>query len=82
MRSKCGHCGGFMWELSEESPTHSNYKLFFVRCSLCKVPVGVVDYYDTYSKLVTIEKTVKTLGDAIINMLTIIDANIRKLFLK
>lgn len=71
-----------MWELSEESPNTSNYKFFFVRCMLCKVPIGVVDYYDTHTKLDRIEKTLLTLGNSLTGTLQVIGENIRRLFLK
>ncbi|MEK3867665.1 hypothetical protein MHH60_29805 [Paenibacillus sp. FSL H7-0716] len=43
--SKCGSCGATgRWEITEVSPTRSRFKFFFVQCSNCGVPVGVVDY--------------------------------------
>ena len=71
-----------MWELSEESPSGSNFKVFFVRCMLCKVPVGVVDYFDVHTKVDRVEKLTKVLGDSITGMLGQIDENVRRLFHK
>lgn len=79
LMSKCGHCGGFRWELHEESPTGSIFKVNFIRCAACKVPIGVTDYYDTHSKVDRVEKLVKTLGDSVTGMLQVIDTNIRRL---
>lgn len=82
MHSKCGFCGGLQWEIDEESPDNSAYKVFFVRCKSCKVPIGVMDYYDTHSKLEKIENTVKVLGNSVTGALGVIDANVRKLLHK
>ena len=82
MLSKCGSCGGFRWELSEESPDFSNYKVFFIRCAISKVPIGVADYYDTYSKLEKIEKSVVILGNSLSQTLGVINENVRRLFQK
>lgn len=71
-----------MWELSEESPSGSNFKVFFVRCTLCKVPIGMVDYFDIHSKVDRVEKLTKGLGDSVTGMLSVIDGNIRRLFHK
>jgi len=82
MMSKCGHCGGFSWELHEESPSGSALKVNFIRCMLCKVPIGVVDYYDVHSKVDRVEKLTKGLGDSVTSMLAVIDENVRRLFSK
>lgn len=45
--SKCPKCENTRFELAEESPTGSNYKLQFVRCASCKTVIGVLEYYST-----------------------------------
>ena len=82
MMSKCGQCGGFSWELSEEAPTGSNYKVYFVRCTMCKVPIGVMDFYHTHTKLDKIDKSIIALGNLMTNTLQTIDENVRRLFRK
>lgn len=82
MPSKCGHCNGFTWEIHEESPKGAAFKMYFVRCAACKVPIGVLDYYDTHSKVDRVEKLLKGLGDSTTGMLREIDENVRRLFLK
>lgn len=82
MMSKCGHCGGFMWELHTESPSGSNFKVNFIRCTICKIPVGVMDYYDVHSKIEKVEKLTTALGNSLTGMLGVIDVNIRRLFQK
>ena len=80
MMSKCGHCGGFMWELSQESPNGAAFKVNFIRCALCKVPIGVVDYFDVHSKVDKVEKLTAKLGHSLTGMLEVIDGNVRRLF--
>jgi hypothetical protein len=82
MNSICGKCGGFRWELSEEAPNKSNFKVWFIRCATCRVPIGIADYYDTYSKLEKIDKSIKVLGDSVTQMLQVIHENVRRLFQK
>lgn len=82
MMSKCGHCGGFTWELHEESPNGAAFKVNFIRCAMCKVPVGVMDYFDIHTKVDRVERLTKGLGDSLTGMLTVIDGNIRRLFQK
>lgn len=79
--SKCGFCGAFMWEVKEESPHGSAFKVNFLRCSICKVPVGVIPYYDLHTKLVKMEEKIKKL-EQYLPMLLQIDENVRRLFQK
>lgn len=46
--SKCPKpdCNSSSFELAEEEPTGSKFKLNFVRCSSCGAVVGVLDYYN------------------------------------
>ena len=44
--STCGKCGGHMFEVVENSPHGANYKVMFVQCMTCGVPVGTQDYYN------------------------------------
>jgi hypothetical protein len=41
--SKCPHCQKTIFEIEEETPAGSSYKLLFVRCKDCKTVVGVLD---------------------------------------
>ena len=82
MTSKCGKCGGFMWEIVQEEPSGSSFKLNFVRCTLCKNPVGVLEYYNLASKIEALEKLVKDIESRNNSLLGTIDYNIRLLFNK
>jgi hypothetical protein len=41
--SKCPSCKSSSFEVEEETPTASNFKLLFIRCSTCKTVVGVTE---------------------------------------
>lgn len=47
-RSVCPkpECNSTSFELAEEEPRDSRYKLLFVRCSRCGAVVGTMDYYN------------------------------------
>lgn len=55
MLSTCGKCGGHRFELSEQSPSGSNFKLQFVQCTACGVPVGAMEYFSAGAKLTNLE---------------------------
>lgn len=85
MMSKCPHCGSFSWELHTESPIGSNFKINFVRCSICKVPVGTMEFFNLHSsievlqkKIDVLERTVSTLAHSV----AVVDENVRRLFHK
>jgi uncharacterized protein (UPF0276 family) len=42
-KSKCGHCDGTSFETKEASVKNANFKLFFVQCASCGVPVAVLE---------------------------------------
>ena len=45
-QSKCGGCGSTTFEVKENVPTHSTFKLLFVQCSKCGVVVGVNEWFN------------------------------------
>ena len=45
MVSKC-ECGNNSFEIVENTPKDSYYKLNFVQCRKCKKVIGVLDYYN------------------------------------
>lgn len=45
-KSKCPGCSNTEFEVVNETPVNSNYELIFVRCTSCKVVIGVIDYYN------------------------------------
>ena len=44
--SKCGNCGGFIFKIHAVEPHGSRFKLYFVQCSSCGVPVGITEYHN------------------------------------
>lgn len=58
-QSTCAKCGNHSFEMKENIPKGSEYKLMFVQCSSCGSVVGVTDYYNTATLL---ERIAKALG--------------------
>ena len=44
--SKCPRCSNDKFEAVHETPNNWNYELIFVRCTSCKIVVGVIDHYN------------------------------------
>jgi predicted nucleic-acid-binding Zn-ribbon protein len=49
--SKCPKCENSSFEMVEQTPKGSAFKLMFVQCALCNTVVGVMDYYNIGSVL-------------------------------
>lgn len=45
-RSACPKCEDTRFELQENTPTKSAYRLMFVQCSSCGAVVGVLDMHN------------------------------------
>ncbi len=56
MLSTCSKCSGRLFELKEQAPSGSAFKLQFVQCSACGVPIGVMEYFNSGAKLENLEK--------------------------
>lgn len=59
--SVCSKCSGTTFEIKENSPSGGNYKVVFVQCSSCGVPVGVTGYFDAGVLLKKQEKVLAAL---------------------
>jgi hypothetical protein len=44
--STCIKCGGHLFEIQEQEPQGSAFKVFFVQCTKCGGAVGILPYYD------------------------------------
>jgi len=77
--SKCSNCGSSSFEIVQNSPSKSNYKLTFVQCSSCGAVVGVMDYYNIGSRISDLEKKVDSLS-SLHSELSVINQNIANLF--
>lgn len=59
---KCVACGNTTFELKEVSPSGSRYKLLFVQCTSCGVPVGVLDYFNIGAKIEGLEAKIEEIS--------------------
>ena len=58
MLSKCSKCESTRFELVEQSLPNAIHKTYFVQCSSCGTPIGVMPYFDIASKISESTKTV------------------------
>lgn len=82
--SKCAKCEHGYFEIKENVPSGSNYKLMFVQCSKCGSVVGVLDYYNIGNLVNELKKKVNNNHDldSVNSNLGMINSNITKLFQK
>jgi hypothetical protein len=80
--SKCPKCDNGYFEVTENSPSKSNFKLLFVQCSSCGSVVGTMDYWNIGTLVKELEKKVGfgTSTSNINSNLDIINQNIARLF--
>ena len=62
MLSTCAKCDGHLFELSQQEPAGSKFKIQFVQCSKCGSPIGAMEYFNSGAKLENLEKQVIQLG--------------------
>jgi hypothetical protein len=63
--STCIKCGGTQFEVKENSPKKSNFKLLFVQCSSRGGVVGVMDFYNIGAELQTIKGALERISGEI-----------------
>jgi hypothetical protein len=63
--STCGHCGGTRFEVKEVVPNGLNYKLFFVQCASCGVPIGSMEYMSISTMIHTQNEAIKKIASAV-----------------
>lgn len=68
MISKCPKCNNTFFELEENSPSGSNYKLLFVQCSSCGSVLGVMDFFNIGTKISIVEEMIEKLDKKINNI--------------
>lgn len=59
--STCPKCNSHSFEMVENTPTKSNFKLMFVQCSSCGAVVGIMDYYNIGQRINELEKKIDRL---------------------
>lgn len=42
--STCGKCGSHRFEIALVEPAQARFKMYFIQCASCGVPVGVAEY--------------------------------------
>lgn len=80
--SKCPKCDNGYFEVTENSPSKSNFKLLFVQCSSCGSVVGTMDYLNIGTLVKELENKVG-FGTSTSNInanLDVINQNIARLF--
>lgn len=80
--STCVKCGGHFFKIEENSPASSNYKVWFIQCSKCGTPVGVMDYISVGNSVTIIQNKIDHLEKKINNLdhsLGVISAQIEQL---
>jgi len=68
MISKCIKCGGMSFEIQEQSPGQSRYKMYFVQCVSCGAPIGVTDFYNTSDRIGVLEDKINKLSREMSNI--------------
>jgi transcription initiation factor IIE alpha subunit len=68
MISKCGKCSSLSFELVEQAPRGSKYKLLFVQCASCGAPVGVLEYFNSGVQIENTNKKIQSLENKIDNI--------------
>lgn len=63
--SKCGSCGNYSFKVQQVEPQGSAFKLYFVECSSCGVPVGVTEYHNTGALITKLEEKIDGLSSEI-----------------
>lgn len=77
MTSKCAKCNSFSFEIVEQSPRNSKYKFFFVQCSVCGSPIGVLEYFNSGAKIEIVENKIQSLERKIDNLEFILRQKLR-----
>jgi hypothetical protein len=62
--SRCS-CGSTNFELKEVVPRGSNFKLHFVQCTSCGIPVGVIEYMNISDMLQKQNEAIKRIASAV-----------------
>ena len=71
--STCSKCGNHSFQLIEVSPGGARYKYYFVQCTQCGVPVGVLPFNNTSAEIEAMEKRV-------MNGLSVVEENTRTIY--
>ena len=56
--TKCPKCDKTQFEFIEDTPTNSNWKYYYLRCSSCKTFLQVLPFHDTNSKIERLQEDI------------------------
>lgn len=63
--STCGKCGSHLFRVQKTEPSGSAFILYFVQCSSCGTPVGVLEYNNLGAMVEKLEAKVGDLANEI-----------------
>lgn len=63
--SRCSSCGNSGFEMKEQVPKYSAFRLLFVQCSSCGAVVGAMDFLNIGDMLVKQNAAIKRIGDRV-----------------
>jgi len=80
--SKCPKCESSQFEVKQNSPTYSQFKLYFVQCSSCGAVVGAMDFYNIGARISELEKKIEEIkySSSVNHNLDAVNNNISRIF--
>lgn len=66
--STCVKCGSHLFKVQRTEPHGSAYVLYFVQCTSCGVPVGVLEAENVGAKLDILERKINQLSGELSNI--------------
>ena len=61
-RSTCPKCENTTFEMVENSPRNSQFKVMFIQCASCGAVIGVADYYNIGNQNVKTQEAIKKIA--------------------
>lgn len=63
--STCAKCGNHTFEIQENSPARSAFRLQFVQCMSCGAVIGVLDYFNIGARIEKQDAALKKIAHAL-----------------
>jgi len=60
--STCGKCGNHSFKVQSNEPTGSQFIVYFVQCSSCGTPIGVLEYSNSGALIKKLEEKINSLN--------------------
>lgn len=58
----CGKCGNHSFKIQSNEPAGSQFVVYFVQCSSCGTPIGVLEYSNTGALIEKLERKINSLN--------------------